>query len=226
VSATDDDQLKAISLILRGDGGWDDFEKKENERLLVLKYFGSVTSSDVRSALSEFEHSTASEARWEVARLLMAWFNWCWATELTKLPDGSSVDEFFLHFAKVSFLRILGAPLQTETGNEYPGLLPKWRRPDVAFGAEKPNHRLPEDNFIRDLIIAMNVELLRRKHVELADAKRRTAMQFRVSLDVVIKSITVGNKAGFGRRFSRIKTQELEAGIKDFINTNLEKSMV
>ncbi|MCX7173421.1 MAG: hypothetical protein NT159_05785 [Proteobacteria bacterium] len=207
-----------MKLITRGYRYWDDQEKLLDEMALVQTFFRSITVQDVKNAIAEFEHSTDPEERWNAAKAIIAYFRWRWRNGDAGV---AGLDALVLSFAKGAFVRIAGARLTS--GDKDDGeLLPAWCNPDMAFGCKRPNHRVAEDNDIRDITLAMCVEYRRRTGVEIAEAKKGAAKMFGVSLAVVAKAITRGNKIGYGTRFSQLSEVDLKAEVDDYFESKKE----
>lgn len=212
---------EARNLITRGHRHRDDIERREQERRAVEDYFQGITADDVKDAIADFEYSDDLAGRWETAKVLIAYFRWCWRNG----TGSAALDELVASFSKVALLRMAGADLMS--GDEDDGeFLPTWRRPDVAFGLVKPNHRPPDDTQSRDISIAMLVELLHRDGVE--DRKSRAACRFGVSSSVVTKAITLGNSDEvieiYGKRFAHFSNDDLRFAVDYYLAGKLEKS--
>lgn len=209
-----------LSLLLRGHRDWDDLGAANREQQVVRDWLESITATDIEDAIAAFEYTDDPQARWVAARALIAFFRWCWRMDKSSVGN-RPVDDFILRFARASFLRIAG---DGSTYGDEGNFLPTWSRPDIAFGREKPNHRPEENNDIRDIAIAMWVEFLRRTGMGVSDAKSRAATRFGVSVDVVAKAMSFGNKLEFGKRFASVADAKLQSEVDDYFAAKLEKS--
>jgi len=209
------DNKPELALLLRGRRERLSADQQEREWDAVEAHFESVTAGDVEWALSELKYSEVREHREEAAKLLISYFLWCWRTHREVVMRGehlgvgqrepgprprpygggrfgADLNTYVMEFAKTVLERIASIPANTYDP-EGARKLPKWRRPDSAFGwAEMPG-RPPFDTWWRDMGIAACVELYARKGFPWEQAMLKAATKFELSVATVEKALSNGS---------------------------------
>lgn len=182
---TPEERDRAVQLILRGRAGADPATWEDRD--LVRRYFKGITSSDLNSALNEFQLSEWRTHRQEAAQLLIAYFIWCKTEHFGAVPIGESdiyispdrgnIDFYLWRFMAIGFSRMTG--LEVDYGGfRFEGFdLPRWRNPDSGFGWKGIGRPRSDDTW-RSVAIVCFIERERRRGKRPRRAVREACERF------------------------------------------------